>query len=236
MIHLGPISQPTRQPVAAKASKDDWSSHIHKKSDGAAYSQQIRRSQFAPTCREKWRCDDVLCRRRRDSHTTKGGLHTRSWLHRDTHHFVRHNHEVEFLCQCSDEFELRLCINLAHRVVRGIYDQHLSAWGNSTAWVELNESTIICREDERNVPKFIEIDSPIVAGCLVECLGWGVQRNVYRFTSIEYYRWKILIEERFKHDDFISLFQECCKDRIFAWTPRVSRLCALNDVNGVYPH
>ena len=69
-----------------------------------------------------------------------------------------------------------------------------------------NVSIINCREEECSVPKFIKIDSPIVAGGLIERLGWRVQRNVYRFTSVEYYRWKILIEERFKHDNFISLF------------------------------
>jgi hypothetical protein len=54
-------------------------------------------------------------------------------LDRDTYHFVRHDNQIELLRKCGDEFELFLRKNFANRIVRSIYDNHLSAGGNGTA-------------------------------------------------------------------------------------------------------
>ena len=130
MIDLGPISQPTLHPVAAKDSKRTGNKKSHQKremiltpsrsnGDGALpHSGQCRDTNVFFVVKDK---AVVLVTKlvRVRAHT----LSTVSWAH----HFIRHDEQIELLGERGYFFQFRASKNLPHGVMRRVDDYHLGA-------------------------------------------------------------------------------------------------------------
>jgi hypothetical protein len=66
------------------------------------------------------------------------------------------------------------------------------------------------------IPQFIKIDPPVAAvGSLAGHV--RMQGNINGFSAVESNGRKVLIEERFEHDDLVALIQEGGEYRVLTW-------------------
>jgi hypothetical protein len=124
-----------------------------------------------------------------------------------THNFVRHDKEVEFFSDRSNGLEFSLGENFAHGVVRGVDDNHLCLRSDGAS-IPNSEKGRGIWEGLEGAPQFFHINRPFRAGRLEFVTRGWVERNVDRDTAVECDGRKVLVEEGFEHDDFITVLEE----------------------------
>ena len=99
--------------------------------------------------------------------------------------------------------------------MRSIDNDHFGARGDGLAIIQIKFGKR-SRERVTISPQFIEVDCPVVASRFFHIALGRVQRYVNRLTAVKGDGRKILIKKRLKHNDLISMLQECSENRVLA--------------------
>ena len=88
--------------------------------------------------------------------------------------------------------------------MRGVDNDHLGAWSDRPSSKDIQVSADALTWN--HIPEFLYIYGPVTAFWVFDGVWGWVQWNINGFATIEGDRRKILVEERFEHDNFIFLF------------------------------
>lgn len=127
------------------------------------------------------------------------------------YHFVCHHKEIKFFRDGSNCFQFLPRENLSYGVVWCIDDNHLCTRRDGPTFGLFVKHGAACFSRD-NLPEFVDINSPIITRWIGLAGLRRMQWDVDWRTTIERDRRQVLIEERFEHNHFIAVLQECRED------------------------
>lgn len=167
MIQEGPISQPTRHPVAANASKmpafelDQVRGANHGYLLPAEYTVTVR--SHIPGRVAILTCSFPSYTRQSYWKTIMSRLPYFSYHHWPTYHFVGHHHKIMFFGKLCDGLDFNAIEYLAHGIVRSVDDNHLRSRSNRSSRLKPISRLKSQSGAGTDKPQFFEVNLPVIA-------------------------------------------------------------------------